>query len=141
MWSHYANNRKGFCLEFYTNKSQNGLNPLDVNYTDSFVKANFYKEKETALFHMAFTKAKHWEYEEELRIINTHFTDFESRKFSFLKEDVKSIYLGVNCDPKVRNDILSIVERIYDNKVNVFAGSLSGNSFEIEWKEVIISVK
>ncbi|SHG25880.1 Protein of unknown function [Flavobacterium micromati] len=140
MWSHYANNHKGFCIEFYTNKSQNGLNPLDVNYTDSFVKANFYKEKQRALFHMVFTKAKQWAYEEELRIINTHFTDFESRKISFLKEDIKSIYLGVNCEPKVREEILSIVKKVYDNKVKVLEGSLSYNSFEIEWKELIKSI-
>jgi hypothetical protein len=136
MWSHYANNHKGFCVEFYSNKRENGVNPLDVNYTDSFVKANFYKEKQKALFHMVFTKSKQWKYEEELRSINTHFTDFNSRKMSFLKEDIKSIYLGVNCEPQQKKKILSIIENIYDNKIQLFEGSLSNNSFEIEWHEV-----
>lgn len=89
MWSHYANNHKDFCIEYYINKSPRGINPLDVNYTKSFVKASFYKEQQKAIFHMVFTKAKQWEYEQELRSIDTHFIDNNSRKAPFLKEDVK----------------------------------------------------
>lgn len=136
MWSHYANNHKGFCIEYYTGNNSHGINPLDVNYTDLFVKANFYKEKQKALFHMIFTKAKQWDYEEELRSINTHFIDFESRKIRFLKEDVKSIYLGVKIEDQLRDKIFTIVKEVYDNKVQIFKGSLSPNTFEIHWEEI-----
>lgn len=136
MWSHYANNHKGFCIEFYSNKSHKGINPLDVNYTESFVKANFYKEQQKAIFHMVFTKAKQWEYEQELRSINTHFTDKNSRKVPFLKEDVKALYVGANCDEKFLKEILSVVKEIYNNSITVYQGSLSPNSFEIHWKKI-----
>jgi hypothetical protein len=52
MWSHYASNHQGFCVEYKYNSHIKGINPLDVNYSDSFIKANFYKEKQDALFHM-----------------------------------------------------------------------------------------
>lgn len=139
MWSHYANNHKGFCIEFYSNKRPIGINPLDVNYTESFVKANFYNEQQKALFHMVFTKAKQWEYEQELRSIVTHFKDNNSRKVPFLKEDVKAVFLGVNCDDNFLNEILSIVKEVYNNAITVYRGSLSPHSFEIQWQEIKLS--
>lgn len=133
MWSHYASNHKGFCIEYKYNSRINGINPLDVNYSDSFLKADFYKDKQEALFHMIFTKVKQWEYEEELRSINSHFSDHNSRKVPFFKDDVKAIYLGVKIEDDFKNKILSIVNEVYENSIQVFQGRLSPNAFEIHW--------
>ncbi|MGO4820575.1 MULTISPECIES: DUF2971 domain-containing protein [unclassified Flavobacterium] len=141
MWSHYASNHQGFCIEYKYNSRISGINPLDVNYSDSFVKADFHKDKQDALFHMIFTKAKQWEYEEELRSINGHFTDTNSRKVPFIKEDIKAIYLGVKIECDLKTKILSIVKEVYVNKIQVFKGSLSPNSFEIHWEEINLEVK
>ncbi|MBU2060321.1 MAG: DUF2971 domain-containing protein [Bacteroidetes bacterium] len=136
MWSHYAENHKGFCLEFYSNRKREGINPLDVNYVDIFLKASYYENKNDAVFHMIFTKAQQWEYEEELRSINSHFTDTTSRKVPFLKEDIKAIYLGVKIEDKIKKEILAITKEVYENKIQIFAGNLSPNSFEIHWDEI-----
>lgn len=136
MWSHYSENHKGFCLEFHSNRNRYGINPLDVNYVDTFLKASFYENKNDATFHMIFTKAKQWNYEAELRSIQSNITDLESRKTPFKKEDVKAIYLGVKIEDKIIDEILSIVKEVYENKVQVFGGGLSPNSFEIDWEEI-----
>lgn len=140
MWSHYASNHEGFCVEFNYNSRINGINPLDVNYSDSFVKADFHKNKQDALFHMIFTKAKQWEYEEELRSINSDFTDTNSRKIPFLKEDIKAIYLGVKIQYKLKKEILTITKEIYNNSLTIYQGSLSPNSFEIQWKKIKLTI-
>jgi hypothetical protein len=136
MWSHYASNHKGFCVEYHYNSRINGINPLDVNYTESFTKADFYNDEIDALFHMIFTKAKQWEYEEELRSINSHFSTDDSRKVPFSKTDVKAVYLGVNCEATTRDKIVDIAKKIYDSKISVFQGELSDTAFEIVWKEL-----
>jgi hypothetical protein len=136
MWSHYASNHKGFCVEYNYNSRINGINPLDVNYSNSFVKADFYKDKQDALFHMVFTKAKQWEYEEELRSINSHFTDNNSRKVPFLKEDIRAIYMGVNCYESTRVEIVEIANLVFNGKITLFQGELSDSNFEIVWKEM-----
>lgn len=136
MWSHYASNHQGFCVEYKYNLRINGINPLDVNYSDSFVKADFHIEKQNSLFHMIFTKAKQWEYENELRSIDSQFTDTNSRKVPFLKEDIKAIYLGVKIEDKLKKEILTITKDIYNNSITVYQGILSPNSFEIHWDKI-----
>lgn len=140
MWSHYAKYHEGFCVEYNYNSRINGINPLDVNYSDSFIKADFHKDKQDALFHMIFTKAKQWEYEEELRSINSDFTDTNSRKIPFLREDIKAIYLGVKIEDKLKNEIIVIAKEVYNNKIQIFKGSLSPNSFEIHWEEIKLEI-
>jgi hypothetical protein len=76
-----------------------------------------------------------------LRSINSHFTDTNSRKVPFLKEDIKAIYLGVNIEDKLKKEILSITKEIYNNSLTIYQGSLSPNSFEIHWEEVNLEVK
>jgi hypothetical protein len=85
---------------------------------------------------MVFTKAKQWEYEEELRSINSHFTDNNSRKVPFLKEDIRAIYMGVNCDESTRVEIVEIANLVFDGKITLFQGELSDSNFEIVWKEM-----
>ena len=136
MWSHYAVNHKGFCLQFHSNKDHIGINPLDVHYSNSFVKADYYKRPQDSIFHMIYTKSDDWRYEEELRSLKANFTDEKTRKVFFRKQDVKAIYLGVKIEDKLKNEILSIAKEVYENKIQIFKGSLSPNSFEIHWEEI-----
>lgn len=137
MWSHYASNHKGFCVEFHCNIDLKGINPLDVNYVSTFLKADYYKAEKDAIFHMIFTKAKQWSYEEELRSIQNNLLDNNARKIPFRKGDIKAIYLGVNCEESTRDKITEIVNVIYESKIIVFQGKLSESTFEIVWEKII----
>jgi hypothetical protein len=73
MWSHYAKYHTGFCLEFQTNDSFfSNANP--VNYSDRRPVVNLlipdWNELVVANVEALLTKAKHWEYEKEWRIID-----------------------------------------------------------------------
>ncbi|MBJ6799739.1 DUF2971 domain-containing protein [Geomonas propionica] len=71
MWSHYANNHKGYCLEFDANKLRELFFCGEVVYKDNyprfseFVRANLNGIAQT----FTLTKSKHWKYEQEYRLI------------------------------------------------------------------------
>lgn len=91
MWSHYADDHKGICLEFETCKSDNGFNGEDlfkvssakgeklreVNYMSmpsERILANF-KDNEHEEYHKILaTKGLQWSYEKEWRYIS-YFTE------------------------------------------------------------------
>jgi hypothetical protein len=133
MWAHYASNHKGFCLEFYSNRSLDGINPLDVLYVNNFIKAAYYKNPKDALFHLIYTKSKDWEYENELRSIQNNLLNEEARKITYNKEELKSIYFGVNIDSNIKQYLLEIVDKVYNKKIVVYQGVLSKLNFEINW--------
>jgi hypothetical protein len=67
MWSHYADNHRGICLEFNTS------NPLfaeamEVIYRDEYPRW-YPQNMEQIAFEMFLTKSDAWKYEEEFRII------------------------------------------------------------------------
>lgn len=67
MWSHYADNHRGICLEFDT------ANPLfsealGVVYCSEYPRW-LPHEMERIAFEMLLTKAEDWKYEREFRII------------------------------------------------------------------------
>ena len=136
MWSHYSANHKGFCIEFNANLDLDGINPLDVIYVNDFLQAEYYKDGKDSIFHMIFTKAKDWEYENELRIIKNKLFTEDSRKIPFRKNDIKSIYFGVNTTKLLKEKILKITEEVYQNKINIYEGLLSDSSFEILWNKI-----
>jgi hypothetical protein len=136
MWAHYASNHRGFCLEFYSNRSLDGINPLDVIYSNNFIKAAYYNNQKDALFHLIYTKAKDWEYEKELRSIQINLLNDEARKIAYKKEELKSIYLGVNIESNIKQQLLDIVDKVYNKRVEVYQGVLSSLNFEINWERV-----
>jgi len=82
MWSHYSEGHTGFCLIFDANNEFFGRSQKII-YSKSYPNVNFFTntqlEKTEA---MLLTKAQHWDYEKEWRIIDhkdgpgiKHFTE------------------------------------------------------------------
>lgn len=146
MWSHYAENHKGFCIEFHTNINTTGINPLDINYIKDFQNVNYYKNKKDALYHMLYSKSLEWEYEEELRLIKTNIEKDEDRRLYYSDEDIKAIYFGVNTDIKVIERVIEIINTKFSpllineekvlSRIRFFKGKVSENAFQIVWEEV-----
>ena len=72
MWSHYANCHQGFCIKFFDDTKDWFIARAQViSYSDAYPIVNpimdddFIRLEKTLL-----TKAKHWEYEKEWRIID-----------------------------------------------------------------------
>ena len=72
MWSHYANQHEGMCVEYDYKKLEkiSHKSILPVSYGDKIDIFSQNKNRNNLLSHMAFIrKAKDWKYEEEWRII------------------------------------------------------------------------
>ena len=111
MWSHYANQHEGFCIEFV--RSPNKLlgdiertRPVDYHYhypevepldLDGNIDPSIFRK-------MLFTKAKDWSYEKEWRL-----TYDEGNKGEQLPADISSIIFGLRMHEDHKNTIRNIL--------------------------------
>lgn len=137
MWSHYANNHTGFCIEYnFANLDCNQnltRNLFPVAYesqrydiTNLFKKTfnETYDNRIKLLFFLMNIKHKSWLYEKEWRIIRTRLPE-EINFTSGLEEcplKPTAIYLGVNFDkekiPKIKDRLSKVNVPIYKLKTN-----------------------
>lgn len=68
MWSHYASNHEGVCLEFRVLKDSVFANAVPVEYAEEYPKFKLPGEMNELAVGMVGTKAKLWEYEDEWRV-------------------------------------------------------------------------
>ena len=97
MWSHYADDHKGFCLEFSTVNSIFKM-ARNVEYPPSYPNHRFIDcMNDRELLHKLtlFTKANLWEYEQEWRVLG-NFGMVENGKgfYRFAKEALTGIIFG-----------------------------------------------
>ncbi|MFA0570172.1 DUF2971 domain-containing protein [Vibrio gallaecicus] len=69
MWAHYANNHRGFCLEFDTSNDYFGR-AWKVNYVNRINSIDILDFTEEDAFNSLVTKTKEWSYESEFRVIS-----------------------------------------------------------------------
>lgn len=108
MWSHYADNQKGVCLEFDLSKTPQLHNKLfQVNYTDTFPEISSIDMLPTALL----TKRTAWNYEDEWRILTN-----EKGEKRFNRESLSGIYFGCYVSKKTISKIRKmIIKSGYNN--------------------------
>lgn len=118
MWSHYANNHKGICIEF--DFKELGIEDIrthllfPVIYNDKLFDATRYLQslKKRKKFNnmlpicSAINKSKKWSEEKEWRIVST----FHSEPGLFECQQPHAVYLGTNFEDKYREIILKIAE-------------------------------
>jgi len=152
MWSHYADNNKGICLEF----ENEGF--LDVSYSEERtsirIRKLMYKilwnfhtkekieisKKELPLFLIAIapllTKSKNWAYEKEVRcIFNSSNKQFISRndQFFYMLKTLKSIILGCRTSEEEKAEILIFAK---DNQIPIYQMQLSNNTYKLIKSEI-----
>lgn len=69
MWSHYAGQHTGVCIQFEIAGSPSRLlAAVSVKYRDRYPKINWIEDTAAQLREIVFTKSLHWQYERERRI-------------------------------------------------------------------------
>lgn len=151
MWSHYTNSYKGFCIGFdetsdFFQKNNNDNNELkrwffDVIYSDNRVKIPT-TPGEYISYSVMYTKSKHWEYEEEVRLLALlNLLDCEVIRNSLFDihlckvphEIVKEVILGLYIDP----DHLAIIKEFCSMKrIPLYKIKTSSFKFELERLEL-----
>lgn len=138
MWSHYAQDHKGICLEFDFEPtdmthfmSTTGSSSGPVEYSKKMVEVDFIKVVKSIdeNFEKAFyVKNSDWSYEEEFRFIR------HSKPFScnFDPNILKAVILGPKCDSEFM--VTAIVEKYnsqYGTSVKIKKGKVDQAEFKV----------
>ncbi len=133
MWSHYAGNHNGICIELrLARKSHVNFfaNVHEVGYEDQVPTVPFYAptslEKVKAF---VLTKAKQWSYEQESRMVVAHAKE-KSRFVDLPPGIISAIYLGCQIAPGNKTDILDrLASRPSLKDIDVYQARRDPNAF------------
>lgn len=110
MWTHYANENKGCCIEVEVTSKTWQL--LDVEYSSQIPVLT----DRTSIEDILSVKAKMWEYEEEVRFISPAVVDKSTRLHLAVR--INKIYLGYKLDRRKVSHLKKIINAL-DPKIKV----------------------
>ncbi|GAB3202198.1 hypothetical protein ABID22_003822 [Pontibacter aydingkolensis] len=163
MWSHYSRSHEGFVIEFdssneYFNRGKNKGGAVwklqEIKYSKVRPKLTLIDSKlgenellEFLIENILLTKSIHWEYEEEVRLIQNlsdsdktlTYNEQEIHLFGFDSSAVKSVFLGVNIHDNLKNKVLQTLTEHRYNHVNIYQGELSKSEYKVEFKSMTTS--
>lgn len=130
MWSHYSNSHNGFCIGFDSrilfDSLQCTIGP--VNYSNDFPSVPLFELTPKDLLRLIMTKSKHWEYENEFRIIKTLFPRVA---FQIPNEAFREIIFGCKISDADKEEIIKICKSKF-NSIKFFDAKLSDSQFKID---------
>jgi Protein of unknown function (DUF2971) len=142
MWSHYAENHKGFAIGYDEKRMRFSMlfgKGDYVQYSDDFPEIHPHDDDNKVQDLRTFCKSKEWMYEEEYRFMNLYFdvggADIKSEKRKVKLDDkfIVEIILGV-CMPK--EDKEEIIKIAKSRNLKVFEMVKVPFKFELEKFEV-----
>lgn len=115
LWSHYADNHSGFCIEYDFSEATEDLIPFPVIYSlerpvfpwKAVIQRtpNTFKEAMRIFLSTMITKDNKWAYEKEWRIL-THASDLNIIHMP----RISAVYLGCKCSPEDEKKIREIIK-------------------------------
>jgi hypothetical protein len=143
MWAHYADNHKGFVVEFDIpiesyDKPESEVEffelliPHEVNYNQKKPIVKFDDSLETKLEKQFLTKGKDWEYEQEERVVDY----IRKAGIHPYKREIilNSVIAGTRMEDSNYDLLDTILHRLneeHDLKVNLYRASQVPNEFEL----------
>lgn len=151
MWSHYANEHKGVAFKIKCIEQKESLlcAALKVNYSDKYpIFGNIDTWKQfigsgqfpdlTKYYHeLITTKSKHWEYENEWRVIFPREEDSgkESVLLDFLPEEIEAVFLGCRISDADKSLILDLVKLNFP-WTKIYQAKRSQTEFRLHFDEI-----
>lgn len=140
MWSHYANNHKGFCIEYSIDKTNifNNilLNLSPVIYSPKREKINEFFVNNKSIFEWykkgLLKKSDLWSYEEEWRLILTK-NDCSLKGISPFFP-IKAIYCGCKM---LDEEIENIKRLIVGKNIELYQAEISEEYYQINFKKIM----
>jgi hypothetical protein len=137
MWSHYAYNHSGFCIEYDFNQLQNTVGYiLPVIYKTNPSSLDICKAKSNdglAKIMPFLIKAEEWHYEQEWRIIKTDMKFCEERRIIEMPKPT-AIYMGCKIDEKNEKRLKEFCLR---KKIQLYKKQMKEDSFVLESLRII----
>lgn len=145
MWSHYADNHRGFVLQFDENHDFFKTSYFD-NQEFSLTKVEYSSERPVLSYsnlhspEVYYRKSPCWSYEQELRlikplseaskIIEDHV--YPIALFELPIEAVRGIIIGVNVSNLDRNNIFELLQQPRYKHITIFQTRCCNDSYELE---------
>ena len=169
MWSHYCYNHKGVCIGLDIDKVMESVPPMfgltyieplviDVQYKNIIERPNAYCYTKDMFYYQWQTKAKEWEYEQEVRLVMPNPSSLyaaltpaqakhpkemwdsrEIHRYMPLKgECFDSIYFGVNTDLSEKEKIIRYIRKEINPQIKPFQMCVDENAFRLQAKPIDI---
>jgi hypothetical protein len=164
MWTFYAKNHTGVCIGLDIEKVKPHINYMlgtmvfndcwDVEYRDIIKKPDFYSNAEDFFTYQLITKAKDWEYEQEVRMFifkpmpwimaltrklkRNEVTDWkEVRAYPEISDDCfAAIYLGVNILSKHKKKIIEYAKK-RNPDIKIYQMAVNPDALKLDAVEII----
>lgn len=163
MWAHYCYNHKGICIGLDLDKVMESVPPmfgtiyikplvLDVQYKSIIERPDGYCNTIELFYYQWQTKAKEWEYEQEVRLVmpKPHpmyaaITPAQAKNpkemgdwrkihhYMTLKgECFESIYFGVNVDPTEKDRIIRFASEKLNPQIKLYQMKVDDDAFKLQ---------
>ena len=168
MWAHYCYNHKGVCIGLDLDKVMESVPPmfgqlyvnpivLDVQYQDIIKRPDGFSNIAGSLFKYQWqTKAKEWEYEQEVRLVmpnpnsmyaaltpaqtkcNKETWDWrEIHHYMPLNSDCfESIYFGININKSEREKIIKYARKKLNPQIKLYQMKVDANAFRLQSENI-----
>lgn len=167
MWSHYCYNHKGVCIGLNLDKVMESVPPmfgvtyinpfvLDVEYKDIIERPNAYQPFNDIFRYQWKTKAKEWEYEQEVRLVmpdpsyryaaltpeqakhpKETWDWREIHRYMPLKgECFESIYFGVNIDSTEKEKMVQYAKKKLNPQISLYQMHVDDNAFRLKSERI-----
>ena len=163
MWSHYCYNHKGVCIGLDLDKVMESVPPMfgqlfmeplviDVQYKTLIERPNKYIPTQDLSTYQWRTKAKEWEYEQEVRLVipkpSPGYAAFTTDQIRHPKdvwdcreihyympikgECFESIYFGVNTDETEKESISQYARKELNPEIKLYQMQVDENEFRLQ---------
>jgi hypothetical protein len=138
MWSHYSDSHKGLCLEFDTTKEIMLFGQaFKVNYSNEYPSIDVIKiavGKGNEYRKAVLTKSKHWEYEQEWRILKPKSLGGPG-KHRFPPELLTGVILGALISPEDKDKVLNWVKN-FPTKIALFQAKINRTKYQLDIESI-----
>lgn len=146
MWSHYAKNHMGFCIEYDFEESNMFYKYLyPVEYTkDRYAvsKNDMLNENTEWIYRSTCRKSDVWSYEKEWRIVTANFNKVMPQKLEYpngkyvldLRNNIKSFYLGAKISEDFKDELLRFGK---EKSIEIYQMVLSPKVYELKAEKIV----
>lgn len=146
MWSHYAQNHTGFCIEYdFEEKDMFYKHLHPVVYTKeryAVSKIDILDGNKEFLYKTTCRKSDVWSYEKEWRIITANYNKVMPQKLKYpngnyvldLKTNIKAFYLGAKILDNFKDEIIQFGKM---NGIVVYQMMLSPKTYELQAQRIV----
>ena len=134
MWSHYASQGAGMCLEFDTSSPTFSL-LQKVDYSPEFpvidLERMLCNEDYDQITEMYCTKSQDWSYEQEWRLLHKE----AGTRYHYANTELTGVYFGSRTTAEIRL-VVGNLARMLNPAVDLWLGELSDSSFRLNFARI-----